>query len=141
MALVFPNRSTVNWTVFPALTALTSSYVAGALISTDEANALCLDVIYIKGDETSIQIKVESTNEINAVTGSNWYQQITQSASGGTVTIAPAIYSMTAASAAATQKFTILINPVKGTAFKVSVQATGGSVVGTYSIQGYVGWV
>lgn len=141
MALVFPDRTSVNWQVFPALTTLTSSYVAGTLISTDEANTLCLDIIYVKGDETSVTIKVESTNETTPATGSNWYQQITQSASGGTVTITPAIYTMTAASAAATQKFTLLINPVKGTGFRISVLETGGSVVGTISIQAYTGWV
>lgn len=139
--LVFPDRTTNNWQVFPAATLLTSAYVAGTLISTDEANALCLDFIYVKGDETSVQVKVESTNEINATSASNWYQQVTQIASGGTVTLTPAIYSMTAASAAATQKFTILINPVKGTAFRISVQATGGTPTGTFSCQGYVGWV
>lgn len=137
----FPNRTTNNWQPIATTTLLTSSYVAGSLISTDEANTLCLDFIYIKGDETSIQIKVESTNEINAASGSNWYQQITQSASGGTTTLTPNIYSMTASSAAATQKFTILINPVKGCAYRVSVQATGGTPTGTISCQAYVGWV
>lgn len=139
--MIFPDRTTVNWQVIAANTTLTSSFVPGTLISTDEGNALCLDFIYIKGDETSIQIKVEGTNEINASSASNWYQQVTSTASGGTVTIAPASYSMTAASAAATQKFTILVNPVKGTAFRVSVQCTGGSVVGSISCQAYMGWV
>lgn len=140
--MVFPNRTTNNWQVIAALTALTSSYVSGSLVSTDEANALCLDFIYVKGDETSIQVKVESTNEINASTGSNWYQQVTQSSSGGTTTLTPNVYSMTAASAASTQKFTILINPVKGCAYRVSVQQTGSaSTPGTISCQAYVGWV
>lgn len=141
MAMVFPDRTTTNWQIFPAATALTSSYVAGTLISTDEANALCLDVIYTKGNETSMTIKVESTNEPSPTTASNWYQQLTQSASGGTVTIAPAIYTITAASAATIQNFTLLINPVKGTGFRVSVLYTGGSGPGTVSIQGYTGWV
>jgi len=96
-------------------------------MSCDEANMIAIDVIYTKGDETSIQIKVEGTNDTTPASGSAWYQQITQTASGGTVTIAPAIYSMTAASAATIQNFTFIINPVKGSGFRISVQATGGT--------------
>lgn len=141
MAMVFPNRTSTNWQVLPALTTLTASYVAGTLISTDEANALCIDVIYIKGDETSLEILVESTNESIPASGSNWYQQVTSSASGGTATLAPANYTMTAASATATQKWTIIVNPVKGTGFRISAKKTGGSSPGTVSIQAYTGWV
>lgn len=141
MALVFPDRTTTNWQVVPAATVLTAAYVAGTLVSTDEANALCIDVIYTKGDETSIQIKVEATNESPATSSSNWYQQVTQSATGGTVTLVPAIYTVVASGLSATQKFTIIINPVKGTAFRISTQATGGTPTGTYSIQAYTGWV
>ena len=138
----FPLR-TGSRTLIAATTALTSSYVAGALISTDEANALCIDVIYTKGDETSVQMKVESTNDAGALDPSTsaWYQQVTSTASGGTVTLAPAEYSMTAASAAATQKWTIVINPVKGTGFKISFKATGGTPTGTFSAVAYTGWV
>lgn len=112
-------------------------------MSTDEANALCIDVFYTKGDETSIQLKVEATNDEGALSASTsaWYQQVTQTASGGTVTLAPAEYSMTAASAATVQKFTLVIYPVKGTGFKISVKATGGTPNGTYSVQAYTGWV
>lgn len=136
-----PGRQFPSIQVIAATTLLTSSYVAGTIISTDEANMLAIDVIYIKGDETSIQIKVEGTNDTTPASGSNWYQQVTQSASGGTVTLTPGIYSMTAASASATQKFTLIINPVKGTGFRISVQATGGTPTGTISIQAFTGWV
>ena len=139
--MLFPDRTTNNWTVIPALTTLTSSYVAGALISTDEANALCLDFIYTPGSETQLNIKIESTNEIKASSGSNWYQQVTETTSGGTVTLVPAIYTMTASAAANPQNFTILINPVKGCAYRVSVEYSGGSSPGTISCQAYVGWV
>lgn len=137
----FPLRQDTPTQVAAAGTTLTSAYVAGVIVSTDEANTLAIDVIYTKGDETSMQIKVEATNDTTPASGSNWYQQVTQSASGGTVTIAPAIYSMTAASAATVQKWTIIINPVKGTGFRISAQATGGVPTGTYSIQAYTGWV
>lgn len=137
-----PSRQFPSVQVTPAATILTLGYVAGAIISTDEANALCVDLTYTHGDETSIQVKVESTNDSGTLTNtSNWYQQVTQTASGGTATITPAIYSMTAAGLPTTQKFTFIINPIKGTGFRVSVQATGGTPTGTYSVQAYTAWV
>lgn len=137
----FPLR-TGNRTVVAPATLFTSSYVAGNIVSTDEANALCIDVSYTVGNETSIQIMIEATNDPGTLTsGSNWYQQVTQSASGGTVTLVPAIYSMTASGLSGTQNFTILINPVKATGFLISAQATGGTPTGTYGITAYTGWV
>lgn len=136
-----PGRQFPSVQVVAAATVLTAVYVAGTIVSNDEANALCLEIIYTKGNETSIQVKVEGTNDTTPASGSNWYQQVTQSAAGGTVTVTPAIYSMTAASAAAVQKWTLIINPVKGSGFRISVQATGGTPTGTYSIQAFTGWV
>ena len=137
-----PDRQFPSINVFTAATALTAAYVAGTIVNCDEANMVAIDVIYTKGDETSIQIKVEGTNDTPPFSvNTNWYQQVTQSASGGTVTITPGIYSMTAASAATIQKFTLIINPVKGSGFRISVQATAGTPTGTFSIQAFTGWV
>lgn len=137
----FPDKSPSNTIVVAGATVLTSSYVAGAIISGGEYNALCLLVTYVKGDETSIQVKVEATNDSIPASGSNWYQQVTLSTSGGTVTLTPAIYSMTAASAAATQKWTVIVNPVKAQGYRVSWQATGGTPTGTIGIQAFLAWV
>lgn len=144
MALVFPN-CTGLYTVRSQLVA-TSSYVAGTVVSAGpegEHNALGILVKYVKGDETSIQIKVESSNDPTSTASGSvlWYQQLIQSVSGGTVTIVPAEYSMTAASAAATQYFTFIINPVKGQQYRVSVKATGGTPTGTIGVQAILGWV
>ena len=101
-----------------------------------------IDVVYTKGSETDLQIIVESTNDAGALgSGSNWYQQVTQSASGGTVTQTPALYQMAAASAATVQKFTFIINPIKGTGVRISVQYSGGSGPGTVGITAFTGWV
>ena len=144
MALVFPNCTAL----LPVRTQLvaTTSYVAGTVISAGpegEHNALGILVNYVKGDETSIEIKVESTSDpTSTASGSvTWYQQVTQSASGGTVTLVPAIYTMTAASAAATQPWTIIINPVKGQMYRISVKATGGTPTGTIGVKAVLGWV
>lgn len=136
----FPDKSPTN-RIVQAATTLTTSYVAGTIISGGEYNALCLLVTYTKGSETSMQIKVEATNDPVPATGSAWYQQVTQTTSGGTVTLTPAIYSMTAASAATVQPYTIIINPVKAQGYRVSVQYTGGSNPGTVGIQAFMAWV
>ena len=130
---------------FPAIavkatTALTSSYVAGTIISADEHNMIAIELTYTKGDETSLQLKVEGTND-DLTDSPVFYQQVTQTASGGTVTIAPAEYSVTAASMPTVGTVTFIINPVKGTGFRVSVKATGGTPTGTYAVKAYLGWV
>lgn len=141
--MVFPNK-TGTFAVAAASTALTSSYVAGTLVSAGpqgEHNAICIDVLYVKGDETSIQVKVEAADQQTDAASPVYYQQVTQSALGGTVTLVPAEYSMTAASAAATQRFALIITPVKGTIYKISVKATGGTPTGTYGVNAFLAWV
>ena len=147
----FPHRQFPGISVFPASTTLTSSFVAGNIVSMDEANMIAIDVTYTKGSETDLVIKVESTNDSPGSTGtsnntgltnsSNWYQQVTQSASGGTVTLAPALYQMTATSAATSQNFTLIINPIKGTGVRISAMYSGGSGPGTVQITAFTGWV
>lgn len=142
--MIFPNTTGIK--VLKATTPLTTSYVVATVMSAGpqgEHNALGLLVTYTKGDETSIDIKVESTNDpTDTASGSvNWYQQVTQNTSGGATTLAPANYSMTSASAATVQNFTIIISPVKGTMYRISVKCTSGSSVGTYSLNAILGWV
>ena len=144
MALVFPNVTGLY--AVRAQAAATSSYVAGKVVSAGpegEHNALLVFVNYVKGDETSLQLKVEATGDPTSTASASvtWYQQLTQTVSGGTVTVAPAEYSMTAASAATNQPFTFIINPVKGQMYKISVKFTGGSVVGTVGVKAALGWV
>lgn len=141
----FPGRQLTSSTLVTAATVLTSSYVSG-IISSDEGNALNLLINYVPGDETSIQIKVEATNDLTSPSSglsasSSWYQQITQNATGGTVTIVPAIYSLTTSGLANPTKIAILINPVKGSGFRVSWKATAGTPTGTIGIQAFMGWV
>lgn len=147
MALTFPaeNIFPVKGTV-AAPVALTSSYVAGNIVSTGEANMVGILVNYVPGDETSIQVKVESTVDptlpgLGLSASSNWYQQVTQSASGGTITLTPAIYSMTTSGIANPTLFTFIINPIKATGIRISVKSTGGTPTGTYSVQAVTGWV
>ena len=134
--MIFTNKSQPH--PIKATTTLTGSYVAGTVVSIDEQNAIGLDIIYTKGDETSVEIKVESSDDA----GTTFYQQITQSTSGGTITIVPAIYQITAASyPSGASNITYIVTPIKGDTVKVSVKATGGTPTGTYKIDAVTGWV
>lgn len=133
--MILPNKSVPH--IVRATAALTSSYVAGTVVGIDEANMIGIQVTYVKGDETSLEMKVESSID----GGTTFGQQVTQTAVGGTVTLTPGIYSMTAASAAATQIFNFIINPIKGDQIKISFKATGGTPTGTVACKAITGWV
>lgn len=147
MSMEFPNRQFPGIVVFPPATTLTNSYVAGTIVSMDEANMIGIDVTYTPGSETDLNIKVESTNDTNIpgtglTNSSNWYQQVTLSASGGVVTLVPAFYQIAASNySSTTGKFTILVNPIKGTGVRISVEYSGGSTPGTVGITAYTAWV
>lgn len=134
--MFFPNKSKPH--IVRAVAAPTTSYVSGTVFSIDEQNMVGLMVSYTKGDETSIELKVESSID----GGSTFYQQITQSPSGGTITIVPGIYSITAASyPSGTSNITFVISPIKGDVLRVSVKSTGGTPTGTVGITAITGWV
>ena len=138
--MVFPNKTTYSAGqpfVFQAATTLTSSYVAGKVASFDEHNMIGLEITYIKGSETTLNVMVESSID----GGTTYGQQVTQSSSGGTTTITPNIYAFTASTMAATQRIALLINPIKGDHVRVSVEYAGGSAPGTVAVRGIFGWV
>lgn len=134
-----PDRTGLK--VLRAAAAPTSSYVAATLLSADEHNAIGLLISYVKGDETSIQIKVESTNDPVGSANPTWYQQVTATPTGGTTVLAPNEYSITAASVATSQGISIIVTPVKGTMYRISVKGTGGTPTGTVGISAILGWV
>lgn len=137
--MVFPNKSTYSAGqpfVIRDTTVLTGSYVAGTVASFDEHNGVGLEITYIKGDETSLQIKVEDSID----GGTTYGQEVAKSTSGGTTTVVPNEYSFTAASMASTQIMNILITPVKGDHIKVSAKATGGTPTGTLKIRVIFAW-
>lgn len=123
--------------VFRTAAVPTTSYVAGTIASFDEHNAVGLEVTYVKGDETSITIKIESSMDGGVTYG----QQPAQTTTGGTTTVVPNEYLFTAASFPASQIINILITPVKGDHLRVSVKSTGGTPTGTVGIRGFFAWV
>ncbi len=137
--MIFPNKSAYSAGqpfVIKATTTLTASYVAGTVASFDEHNAIGLEITYVKGDETSMEIKVEDSIDGGTVYG----QEVAKATSGGTTTVTPNEYSFTAASMASTQIMSLLITPVKGDHVKVSFKKTGGSAPGTVAIRAMFAW-
>lgn len=110
----------------------TGSYVAGTVMSMAAHNAIGLGIVFTKGDETSLQVKIEVSND----GGTTYFQQVTESTSGGTITDTLAERSFTA-----TGNYSILVTPVRGLLVKVSVKMTGGTPTGTVRIDGWPLWV
>lgn len=106
--------------------------MAGTIFSSDEHNYLGILVQYTKGDETSLQVKVESSIDAGVTYG----QQTAESVSGGTSTV-----SLLERSFAATGNYWIVISPMKADTIKISAKATGGTPTGTLTVSAITGWV
>jgi hypothetical protein len=120
---------------------ITSSYTAHTVISVDEQNFLGLLVKYTKGDETSLQLKVE----VSVDGGTTYYQQTVDTPTGGAISVAAAERTYTG-----TGNYATSIQPIKvpatptGSAkglIKISSKATGGTPTGTLTLTATVGWV
>lgn len=106
-------------------TVLTGSYVAGTEFSTDEHNTLGILVEYTKGDETTLEMKIESSID----GGTTYGQQVAESASSGTITATAAERQFTGSG-----NYWTLVSPFKADTVKISVKATGGTPTGTVAI-------
>lgn len=102
---------------------LTTSYVAGTIIDTTaqamKFNQLILNCDFTKGSLTSLEIKLEYSND-----GTTYRQLATQGVSGGTITLTPVEYSMVCSSLGATQSFVLEV-PIKYRYIKASFKGTG----------------
>lgn len=110
---------------------LTASYVAGTVFTMGDKNTLGIIIKYTKGDETSMQMKVEVSND----DGTTYGQEIAENVSGGTVTVSAAERSFSA-----TGIHAFHIYPVRATHVKISVKATGGTPTGTCAITAHPSW-
>lgn len=129
-------------TTIASAVALTSSYVAATLISLDEQNSLGINVAYTKGDETTMQMKID----ISTDGGTTWYQQTTEGISGGTITVTAGERSYTGSG-----NYSTIIYPIKVAApssgakpglARISFKQTGSaSAPGSISAEATVGWV
>ncbi len=111
---------------------LSDSYVGGSVFSMDAHNSIGLQVNYIKGSETSMDFKVEVSNN-----GGNTYaQEVAESTSSGTVTISQVLRTMSS-----TGNYSFLIRPVRAKLVRVSYKTSGGAApFGSTSITAYPLW-
>lgn len=128
-------------TIASAVT-LTGSYVAATLVSFDEQNSLGINIVYAKGDETTLQMKIEVSTD----GGTTWYQQTTEGISGGAITATAAERTYTGTGNYATLIYPIKVaSPVSGAKpglAKISFKVTGSSgAAGSLSAEATVGWV
>jgi hypothetical protein len=94
---------------------LTLAYVAGSIIQAEDYNLLGIEVDFTKGLLTSMEIKIEvSQDDIN------YFQQMTETVSGGVVTLEPGVYKIDT-----TGKHAFNIHPIRAKFIKISVKGTG----------------
>jgi hypothetical protein len=120
--MITANKSTH---VVRASAVLTGTYVAGTVFSTDEHNAIGILVNYTKGDETTLELKIESSID----GGTTYAQQTVESATGGVITATAAERQFTG-----TGKYWVLVHPFKADTVKISVKATGGTPTGPCAV-------
>lgn len=111
---------------------LTSAYVEAGRVGLDVHNYVGWTVRYTKGDETSLQMKIETSID----SGVTWDQQTVESVTGGTITVTLAERSYTASG-----NYAGNVTPVKAGIMRFSVKATGGTPTGTVTIVSLVSWV
>lgn len=128
--MVFPNKSIPH--IVRAVAVPTASYVAGTVFSTDEHNFLGIFVEYTKGDETSLQLKIESSID----GGATYAQQTAEATSGGTVTVTLAERTFVG-----TGNYWVIVTPIKAYQIKISVKTTAGTPTGTVGVRAITGWV
>ena len=110
---------------------LTGSYVAGNVIgNVSEYNAIGLEVSFTLGSATSMELKIEESQN-----GTPYFQQASESASGGTISDSLAIRQFTA-----TGSYAILVTPVRAKYIKVSVKGTGTATGTSATIKAYKSW-
>ena len=110
---------------------LTTSYVAGTIVGdASEYNTLAIEVDFTKGSLTSMEMKVEVSND-----GTNYYQQVAESTSSGTVTVNQAERTWDT-----TGKYAFIIHPVRAKYIKISVKGTGTVTGSSCAVTAYLCW-
>lgn len=112
-----PNTQTYNLKIVRAALILTTSYVAGTTLADLEGfNQLNIFIKYVKGSLTSLQLKIEFSDD-----GATFYQETFQSISAGTATETFGEHTF---APAADQNFMLAI-PIKCSAVRISGKGTG----------------
>lgn len=109
---------------------LTGAYVASTVFSVDQDNFLSIIVSYTKGDENSMEMKIEGSPD-----GTLYARQAAESTTGGTTTV-----SLDERKFSATGIYAIEVYPVRAKTVKVSLKATGGTPTGTCALTASHSW-
>lgn len=130
MSTVFPITKQI--TPVCSAKALTGAYVEAGRVGLEHHNYVGWTVRYTKGDETSLQMKVETSVDA----GVTWDQQTVESVSGGTITPTLAERSYTVSG-----NYAGNVTPTKAQIIRFSVKATAGTPTGTVTIIALPSWV
>lgn len=113
--------------------ALTGSYVqSGDVMSGHGHDQICLLVAWTKGDETSMEIKVEFSDTY-AFAAADTYRDGSESIAAGVSTVTTKEYKLDTAS-----KNVLIRIDCPGLFWKVSVKATAGGPTGTYGLKSFM---
>ena len=110
-------------------TVLTNSYVVGNIRKVTTYGQATIYVKYVKGDETSMQVKIEFSPD----DGGTFYQDTEYVYAGGVDTGTPKVVTFTA-----TGNYRIPII-VTDEDLRISVKATGGTPNGLAQVDAYLG--
>ena len=109
----------------------TNSYVAGSIIGDiSEYNSVGLEIKVTKGSLDSVEVKIEESQD-----GENYYQQVAEASSSGTISTSLAARTFTV-----NGSYAILVNPVRARFVKVSVKGTGTVTNSLVEIKAYTSW-
>ena len=109
----------------------TNSYVAGSIIGDiSEYNSVGLEIKVTKGSLDSVEVKIEESQD-----GENYYQQVAEASSSGTISTSLAARTFTV-----NGSYAILINPVRAKFIKVSTKGTGTVTSSLVAIKAYTSW-
>lgn len=112
-------------------TALTAAYVAATVTEIERAGAVGILIPWTQGDETSIEVKLEFTDEAGTVL---WQEPTFSAPSSGVSTGLPKSYTFAKASWPTGVVPCIPISCGIPQKVKVWVKATGGTPTGTYKV-------
>lgn len=110
-------------TVLRTTSVLTGAYVTYNCLNTGENNQLNFYLTYTKGDEDSLDVKVEVSSD-----QASWYQLPMEEPSAGVITVTPALWRFN------TPVSTVIQIPCTFNHARISVKGRNGTPTGTLGL-------
>ena len=126
-----PIANNITLRTIRSATTLTEEYVAGTVLSSGEDfNLLGLEVTFADSLNTaSLELKIEVSND----GGTNYFQQVSEATSSGTVTVSEAERTF-----ATPGSYALQITPIRAKLVRVSVKATGTTTKALATVKGFL---